>query len=135
MKTTITMRFSFLYFSILTLAGCTQPIPYIFYADFRNSCDYPVQVTALNYTYSDNAEEYTNDTARLNRLLASGETVGVLHFNAFGNDVQRLTPDNYSLVISAKGNQRTLDKAQFLRVIRKANDGNYWIINDQSLCP
>jgi hypothetical protein len=78
-------------------------------------------------------DDYMNST---NQHLEPGETVSVLDITTLvDDDIQFHTPDAYRLVIRAKGNQRILDKAQFLRVIKRANDGNYWIINDQSLCP
>jgi hypothetical protein len=103
--------------------------------NFRNACSYPVQVTAQPHTIG-------RDTGRMDKYLEPGETIRILSIATTVNDIQLNTPDTYRLEIGSNGNQRSLNRVQFLEELKQAEyahkwrSSNYqWTINDPTLCP
>ena len=105
---------------LLMLAGC-QPERYSVAISFRNSCAYPVRIYAFPYLNesSDKTETFIKE-----QNLEPGETALVFFSGNMSNSkesIQRVLADDYKLEISANGKTISLDKAQFLKVLKKSN--------------
>ncbi|HSC82798.1 MAG TPA: hypothetical protein VLC30_04185 [Pseudomonas sp.] len=106
----------------------------MFIADFENSCAFPVQVVAHDYS---NAKGNGTQEQR----LEPGSVAEVLSYISFNDDLESSFPATYRLAIAANGSARELDKQQFLaqlkksEYLRKGNAIHTWKISDSSLCP
>jgi hypothetical protein len=129
------------------MSGCAMSLVG-FHADFKNVCDYPVQVFV---------PRYGNEFEPLNRLIAVGETARVLTdicqgsrtpftINAFVSPINELRrgclPYDYLFEISANEKHIRLDKENFLEILKRSeietrgkSTKYMWTISDPSLCP
>ncbi|MDR2464911.1 MAG: hypothetical protein LBD38_01355 [Streptococcaceae bacterium] len=119
-----------------------------FHADFKNVCDYPVQISVPRY----------GDVSKpLDRFIAVGETVRVLNdvcrgsrtpftIDAFVSPINELhrgcLPYDYLFEISANEKRISLDKEKFLEILKRSeietqgkSTQYMWTISDPSLCP
>ncbi|MDR1848945.1 MAG: hypothetical protein LBQ75_02785 [Zoogloeaceae bacterium] len=103
----------FLLFCLLMLAGCEQET-YWFYVSFRNVCAYPVHITAYR-----NSNVFPSDEILDRYLLESNDSVTVFHRVEWSDEIH--VPDDYKLEISVNGKTISLDKAQFLEVLKKSD--------------
>jgi hypothetical protein len=115
-------------------------------ANLKNVCGYPIRVSAN--------DEF--GAVELNQVLNDGEVVDVLNFNCSNgrgiftigafvsaiNELKGCLPESYVLEISANNDRITLNKTQFLSVLKRSeliSSGNYTVydfeISDPSLCP
>lgn len=119
---------------VALLAGCSAQVKTVFIADFENTCTYPVQVVAQDYSNA-------RDTGVQEQHVAPGGVAEVLSYISLNDDLENSVPDTYRLSVSANGSKRSLDKQQFLAQLkrsehqRKGNAIHIWTISDTSLCP
>lgn len=116
------------------LVGCSAQTKTVFIADLENTCAFPVQVVAQEYSNAKGNGVQKQD-------LEPGNIVEVLSYISFNDDLESSFPATYRLTLSANGSQRSLDKQQFLAQLkrsehqRKGNAIHTWKISDTSLCP
>ena len=116
------------------LVGCSAQTKTVFIAEFENVCAFPVQVVAQDYS---NAK----GNGVKEQHLESGGVAEVLSYVSFSDDLESSFPTTYRLTLSANGEQRSLDKQQFLAQLkqsehqRKGNAIHTWKISDSTLCP
>jgi hypothetical protein len=107
-----------------------------FRVDFFNICNTSVHVTAFYYSNINSLDYSIEKSLEPNQSLER-----ILSVGSYIKDIRKVVSDNYSLKITANGNAISLGKAQFLRVLEKANYkmidyGLFiWTISDPSLCP
>jgi hypothetical protein len=130
------IRLFSVFLGMLLLMGCSPQPEYGFTASFRNVCNVPVRVTALNYN---NKREPLDLDVQVN----PGDVVIILNIVGFRNDPE--DPDNgissdYELELSVNGRLRNFDRETFLDMLNKSSHksdagGHAWFIRDPSLCP
>ncbi|MDR2464913.1 MAG: hypothetical protein LBD38_01365 [Streptococcaceae bacterium] len=116
-------------------------------ANIKNTCGYPIRVLASDEFGAIELNQVLNEGEAVNVLpyfICSG-TRGIFTIEAFVstiNELERCLPKSYVLEISADNNQITLDKTQFLSVLRRSesiSSANFAVydfeISDPSLCP
>ena len=131
---------------LLTFSGISdateQPI-YAYMIYYNNACAYPVQVTVHHYS----TVVLLGETLSKKQNLKAGESASIFEGSTTDDDIQTALSADYKLEINAAGKTISLNKSQFLKVLKKSDFGiikcgifcrTYRFsgtINDSSLCP
>jgi hypothetical protein len=130
------IRFCVLTSVFCSIAHASPQTIYTFSVDLHNACGYPVQVSATHYF-----DRISLADSKMNQRLEPDATTWVLSIGSTNDDVQRSIPENYKLEMRVNNKTISLDKTQFLIVLKKAKYQPFdyamfhWIISDPSLCP
>ncbi|WP_143479604.1 hypothetical protein [Aquipseudomonas alcaligenes] len=118
----------------MLMAGCTAQEKYVYIVDFYNECSYAVGI---------DVNEYSNAKTPLHlvKTLQPGESIEVLSYISFSDDLISGFPDNYKLEISANQKKITLNKPEFIAALEESSIGepgntvDIWKISSDQLCP
>jgi len=125
--------------------ACASPQPlYGFKISLHNACTYPVQIAVFHFRLKGIS---LNETLTMEELLNPNESTRVFH-GVYGSlEIKHALPDDYRLEISANGKTLSLNKTQFLEILKKSDysrencgifcTSNTFLgtISDPSLCP
>lgn len=118
----------------MLVAGCTAQEKYVYIVDFYNKCSYAVGI---------DVNEYSNAKKPLNlvKTLQPGESIEILSYISFSDELENGFPDTYQLEISASQKKITLDKSKFIANLEEEKIGepgntiDIWKISSNKLCP